>query len=80
MSGPHARSIRQTIVRSQSRSPISIMSILLLLIPISLLVVIIAGWAFFWAVGNGQFDDLESPGWDVLRDDEPAREQKIEDK
>jgi cbb3-type cytochrome oxidase maturation protein len=46
------------------------MSILFLLIPISLLVVVIAGWAFFWAVGNGQFDDLESPGWDVLRDDD----------
>lgn len=50
------------------------MSILFLLIPISLLVVVIAGWAFFWAVGNGQFDDLESPGWDVLRDDDQPQQ------
>jgi cbb3-type cytochrome oxidase maturation protein len=47
------------------------MSILFILIPLSLALVVFAGWAFFWAVGNGQFDDLESPAWDVLRDDEP---------
>jgi len=45
------------------------MSILFVLIPLSLLLVVFAGWAFFWAVGSGQFDDLESPGWEVLRDD-----------
>jgi cbb3-type cytochrome oxidase maturation protein len=27
-------------------------------------------WAFFWAVGSGQFDDLDSPGWSVLTDSE----------
>jgi cbb3-type cytochrome oxidase maturation protein len=44
------------------------MSILLVLIPLSLLLVVFACWAFFWAVGNGQFDDLESPGWEILAD------------
>lgn len=44
------------------------MSILLVLVPLSLILVGFALWAFFWAVGNGQFDDLESPGWDVLSD------------
>ena len=46
------------------------MSILFVLIPLSLLLVVFAGWAFFWAVGSGQFDDLESPGWEVLREEE----------
>lgn len=47
------------------------MSILFILIPLSLLLVLFAGWGFFWAVDSGQFDDLDSPGWDALRD-EPA--------
>ena len=47
------------------------MSILFVLIPLSLGLVLFAGWGFFWAVNAGQFDDLESPGWDALRDDEP---------
>ena len=45
------------------------MSILFVLVPLTLLLVIFAGWAFFWAVSAGQFDDLESPGWEVLRDE-----------
>jgi cbb3-type cytochrome oxidase maturation protein len=47
------------------------MSILFVLIPVSLALVVLAVWGFFWAVGAGQFDDLESPGWDVLRDEVP---------
>jgi cbb3-type cytochrome oxidase maturation protein len=46
------------------------MSILFVLVPLSLALVVLAGWAFFWAVGNGQFDDLGSAAWDCLRDDE----------
>jgi cbb3-type cytochrome oxidase maturation protein len=45
------------------------MNIILLLIPLTLVLVLVAGWGFFWAVETGQFDDLESPGWDVLVDD-----------
>jgi cbb3-type cytochrome oxidase maturation protein len=44
------------------------MDILFILIPLSLLLVLFAGWAFFWAVDAGQFDDLDSPGWDALND------------
>ncbi len=53
------------------------MNILFVLIPLSLVLVVFAGWAFFWAVDNGQFDDMDAPAWDVLRDDEPEsnREQ-----
>ena len=37
------------------------MNILLLLIPLSLLFMAGAVWAFFWAVNHDQFDDLETP-------------------
>jgi cbb3-type cytochrome oxidase maturation protein len=45
-------------------------NIILVLIPLTLVLVIFAGWGFFWAVGTGQFDDLDSPAWDVLVDDD----------
>ena len=37
------------------------MTSLLLLIPLSILVLVGAGVALFWAVDRGQFDDLETP-------------------
>lgn len=46
------------------------MTILLLLIPLSLLLVGAAAWAFAWAVRRGQFDDLDTPALDILRNDE----------
>lgn len=49
------------------------MNILLALIPISLLLLGLAIWAFLWAVRRGQFDDLDTPALDMLReDDKPA--------
>jgi cbb3-type cytochrome oxidase maturation protein len=45
-------------------------NILLVLVPLSLALVAFAVWAFFWAVGGGQFDDLETAGWDALLDDD----------
>jgi cbb3-type cytochrome oxidase maturation protein len=47
------------------------MSIIFILIPLGLVLVGFAIWAFFWAVGDGQFDDLESPGWSVVSDESP---------
>lgn len=47
------------------------MGILLLLVPISLLLLGVAVWAFWWAVKRGQFDDLDTPALDILADDEP---------
>ena len=47
------------------------MNILLLLIPISLLLLGVAIWAFAWAVRRGQFDDLDTAAIDILLDDEP---------
>lgn len=46
------------------------MSILYLMIPMGILIVIGAIWAFFWAVNSGQFDDLDSPAWRILLDDD----------
>lgn len=51
------------------------MIILLVLIPISVLLVALAVWAFFWAVDNGQFDDLDSPALEALRDDQTDDEK-----
>lgn len=47
------------------------MKILFLLIPLSLALFGLAIWAFLWAVRSGQFDDLDSPGWRVLQDEDP---------
>lgn len=46
------------------------MSILLVLIPISLLLLGIAIAAFVWAVKRGQYDDLDTPALDILIDNE----------
>ena len=46
------------------------MSILYLLIPLALLQLAGAVWAFFWAVGSGQFDDLDTPAVRVIMDDD----------
>ena len=48
------------------------MNILLVLIPLSLLLVGAALYAFFWAVDNDQFEDMETPALDILVDDLPA--------
>jgi cbb3-type cytochrome oxidase maturation protein len=45
------------------------MTILLLLIPISLVLLGIAIAAFVWAVRRGQYDDLDTPALDILGDD-----------
>jgi cbb3-type cytochrome oxidase maturation protein len=46
------------------------MYIVFILVPVTLLLVVAACWAFFWAAGDGQFDDLDTPAWDVLSDDQ----------
>ena len=45
------------------------MRILIILIPISLILLGIAVWAFIWAVRRGQFDDLDTPAIDMLADE-----------
>ena len=48
------------------------MTILYLLIPLGLLLLALAVAAFFWATRSGQFDDLDSPAWRVVMDDDRA--------
>ena len=45
------------------------MNILLALIPISILLLVIAVLAFFWAVRKRQFENLDTAALDVLTDD-----------
>ena len=45
------------------------MGIVFVLIPLSLILVGVAAWAFFWAVGAGQFDELDGPAWEILADE-----------
>jgi cbb3-type cytochrome oxidase maturation protein len=45
------------------------MNILLLLIPLSLMLLVVAIGAFVWAVRRGQFDDLDAAALDILVDD-----------
>ncbi|MBU3694282.1 MAG: cbb3-type cytochrome oxidase assembly protein CcoS [Rhodocyclaceae bacterium] len=46
------------------------MESLYLLIPLSVLLVGGILWLLWWAVGSGQFDDLEGPGHRILMDDD----------
>jgi len=46
------------------------MSILYVLIPLALILLGVAVWAFFWAVGSGQFDDLDTPAVRIVMDDD----------
>lgn len=46
------------------------MSMLYVLIALALALLVLAVWALFWAIGNRQFDDLESQGWSVVLDDD----------
>lgn len=56
------------------------MNILLVMIPLSILLALGAGIAFFWAVDHDQFDDMETPKLLPLLDDPatgtPTREDR----
>ena len=49
------------------------MTVLYLLIPLGLILLAIAVWAFMWAVRSGQFEDMEGPAHRVLMDDDDPR-------
>ena len=48
------------------------MNTILLLIPISMVLLGVGIWAFFWAVNHAQFDDLDTPSLTPLSEDRPA--------
>ncbi len=49
------------------------MVVLYLLIPLAVILMGIAIWAFIWSVKNGQFDDMEGPAHRILMDDDDPR-------
>ena len=63
------------------------MEALFLLIPLSVILVFLIGLAFWWSVHNGQYDDLEGPGYRILMDDDKSQDEgqteagdKVQDK
>jgi len=47
------------------------MTSIFLLVPLALMLLGIAIWAFVWAVRNDQFEDLDTEASRILFDDEP---------
>ena len=56
------------------------MNVILLLIPLSVVLLAISVYAFFWAIDHSQFDDLETPALMPLSDDPDQASQDREDK
>ncbi|MBE1288292.1 MAG: cbb3-type cytochrome oxidase assembly protein CcoS [Alteromonadaceae bacterium] len=54
------------------------MNIIYVLIPIAIIIVAVAIIAFFWAVKNNQFEDLERQGHSILFDDDVTPSPKSE--
>ncbi len=54
------------------------MSIVFVMIPLALMLLAVAIWAFFWAVRSEQFDDLDTPASRILLDDDEDRERRPE--
>lgn len=52
------------------------MEILFLLIPISLVLVVAAVFAFHWALRSKQFEDLDTPSMIPLLDDTPEEKKQ----
>jgi cbb3-type cytochrome oxidase maturation protein len=44
------------------------MSVLYIVLPLALIIVGVAVWAFVWSARSGQMDDLETPAVRVLHD------------
>ncbi len=49
---------------------------LLFLIPIAVVLALVAMGFFLWAVRDGQYDDLDRDGTDLLFDDEKSRQNE----
>ncbi len=49
---------------------------LLFLIPIAVVLALLAMGFFLWAVRDGQYDDLDRDGTDLLFDDEKSRQNE----
>ncbi len=45
------------------------MNILMLLIPLSIVLLSVAAWAFIWAVNHRQFENLDKQAVDILAEE-----------
>lgn len=50
------------------------MNTIYFLIPIGLVMLGLAIWAFIWAVNNHQYEDMENPSRQILFDDKEERQ------
>jgi cbb3-type cytochrome oxidase maturation protein len=48
------------------------MYIVFVLVPLTLILVSVGLWGFFWAVRSGQFDELDVASWEILIDENPT--------
>lgn len=46
------------------------MDILYLLVPLSVVLVFMIAYFFWWSLKNGQYEDMEGPGYKILMDDD----------
>jgi cbb3-type cytochrome oxidase maturation protein len=56
------------------------MEVVFVLVPISLLIVVIALWAFVWSVRGDQYDDLDKEAYRILFEDESDAAANAEEK
>lgn len=52
------------------------MDVIYFLIPLALVLLVAAVWAFFWAVKHDQFEDLDREANRILFDEDMARPRK----
>lgn len=52
------------------------MDVLLYLVPLALILGALGLSTFFWALKNGQFEDLEGAGWRAIQDDEEEKKEQ----
>jgi cbb3-type cytochrome oxidase maturation protein len=52
------------------------MSVLYVLVPLALVVAALALWGFFWTIHDGQMDDLDSPSYRMLWDEDGKQPTK----
>jgi cbb3-type cytochrome oxidase maturation protein len=51
------------------------MNIVFVLVPVTLILVSVGLWGFFWAVRSGQFEELDVASWEILVDEAAETQQ-----
>lgn len=52
------------------------MQVVYFLVPVGFIILVLAIWAFCWAVNAGQFNDMQAPAHQVIFDDKEQRAQQ----